>query len=89
MVKKENSQNIEEIIKKAVRAEIQNIFEGSINKEEPEDLKPAIIPRNKTSRTCCELQKEDVICDCGKYISKFAKQQKEMHSKFKVHLENI
>ena len=32
MVKKENSQNIEEIIKKAVRAEIQNIFEGSIKK---------------------------------------------------------
>ena len=59
MVKKENSQNIEEIIKKAVRAEIQNIFEGSINKEDPE--KPAIIPRNKPM--------DDVICDCGKDIT--------------------
>ena len=50
MVKKENSQNIEEIIKKAVRAEIQNIVEGSVNKEEPSDIKPAIIPRNKTAK---------------------------------------
>ena len=73
MVKKEN---IEEIIKKAVRAEIQNIFEGSINKEEP-----ATIPRNKP--------KDDVICDCGKDITKFTKQQKEMHSKSRFHLENI
>ena len=91
MVKKENSQNIEEIIKKAVRAEIQNIFEGSINKEEPNDLKPAIIPCNKEEPEIIPRNKpkEDVICDCGKYISKFAKQQKEMHSKFKVHLENI
>ena len=77
MVKKEN---VEEIIKKAVRAEIQNIFEGSINKEETNDLKPAIIPRNKPS---------EVICDCGKDITKFTKQQKEMHTKSKFHLENI
>ena len=76
MVKKENSQNIEEIIKKAVRSEIQNIFEGSINKEEPET-----IPRN--------IPKDDVICDCGKDITKFTKQQKEMHSKSRFHLENI
>ena len=47
MVKKENSQNIEEVIKKADRDEIQNIFEGSINKEEPENLKPTIILRKK------------------------------------------
>jgi len=80
-VKKENSQNIEEIIKKAVRAEIQNIFEGSINKEEPNDLKPAIIPRNKP--------KDDIICDCGKDITNFTKQQKEMHNKSRFHLENI
>ena len=80
MVKK-NSQNIEEIIKKAVRAEIQNIFEGSINKQEPENLKPAIIPRNKPM--------DDVICDCGKDITKFTRQQKEMHTKSKFHLENI
>ena len=70
MVKKEN---IEEIIKKAVRAEIQNIFEGSINKEEP-----AIIPRNKAI-------KDNIICDCGKDITKFTKQ----HSKCKYHIENI
>ena len=88
MVKKENSQNIEEIIKKAVRAEIQNIFEGSINKEEPDNLKPAIIPRNKTSRTCYEIPKDDVICDCGKDITKFTKQQNEMHNKSRFHLEN-
>ena len=101
MVKKENSQNIEEIIKKAVRAEIQNIFEGSINKEEPNDLNPSIIPRNKSARlrennvnenaerlrTCYEPS--EVICDCGKDITKFTKQQKEMHSKSKFHLENI
>ena len=74
MVEKENSQNIEEIIKKAVRAEIQNIFEG--NKEEA-----AIIPRNKP--------KDEVICDCGKYISKFTKQQNEIHTKSKFHIENI
>ena len=82
MVKKENSQNIEEIIKKAVRAEIQNISEGSINKEEPENLKPAIIPRKKAI-------KDNIICDCGKDITKFTKQQNEMHSKSKFHIENI
>ena len=60
-------QNIEEIIKKAVSNEIQNIFEGSINKEEPDNLKPAIIPRIKP--------KDNVICDCGKDITKFTKQQ--------------
>ena len=77
MVKKENSQNIEEIIKKAVRAEIQNLFEG--NKEEP-----AIVPRNKTAK-----HQENIICDCGKDITKFTKQQNEMHLKSKYHLENI
>ena len=58
-MKKENSQNIEEIIKKAVRAEIQNIFEGSINKEEPENLKPAIIPRNKTAEASREQSERE------------------------------
>ena len=103
MVKKENSQNIEEIIKKSVRAEIQNIFEGSINKDEHEHVKPARIPRNQTAklrenevnenaerfRTCYDTPKENVICDCGKYITKFTKQQKEMHSKSKFHIANI
>ena len=79
MVKKEN---IEEIIKKAVRAEIQNIFEG--NKE-----KPAIIPRNKTAKLQEDKVNENIICDCGKDITKFTKQQNEMHLKSRYHLENI
>ena len=86
MVKKEN---IEEIIKKAVRAEIQNIFEGSINKEEPENLKRAIIPRNKTAKLRENKANDNIICDCGKDTTKFTKQQNEMHLKSRYHLEKI
>jgi hypothetical protein len=68
-----------DLIKQFVKEEIKSMLEQ-------EDEKPT----EDIKKSKCKLSGfPQVVCDCGKDITKLSKQQLDMHNRSKLHLNNI